>query len=282
MSELPQASQALFNFQLEPLERVTPWGERPQLHWFALTQGSYWMNVGTDELFRYSDEVLSYWESTGYVNPGPHESYFVMQLWSDLDDILPSAIEPVPMDVIVRIGEIERARRLILPPEHRVVPADVLLRLASDDDVESSTVSRLCFDATEWWRARRMPVMHLVCNPDIRIWREGNTVSIRWNNSESRVNGQPAWTTQYGIYRLPFEQFCLEVRDFGTHFREQMASRVNEICDNPPASRVAVDRDGLRRAQDEFACSEPGVLPIPAQTDWEAVRNSLDRLMNLL
>ena len=37
-------------------------GSRPNQHWFALTDGWFWIEVGDQELFRYSQQILEYWK----------------------------------------------------------------------------------------------------------------------------------------------------------------------------------------------------------------------------
>ena len=44
-----------FRFGLYPVDEVSPRsGEQPRLHWFGLTEGWYWIQVGEHELLRYS------------------------------------------------------------------------------------------------------------------------------------------------------------------------------------------------------------------------------------
>lgn len=47
----------LFDFTLVPLDEIEPWGKPGQLslHWFGLTDGYYWMDVGSSTLFEYSE-----------------------------------------------------------------------------------------------------------------------------------------------------------------------------------------------------------------------------------
>jgi hypothetical protein len=50
----------LFNFQLDPIDEIVPWGEPPDLHlsWYALTLGQCLVQVGSEELLRYSGAIL--------------------------------------------------------------------------------------------------------------------------------------------------------------------------------------------------------------------------------
>jgi hypothetical protein len=49
----------LFDFNLCPLEEVQPWGKSPDLRlsWFGFTEGFYRLQVGSEFLLNYSDEI---------------------------------------------------------------------------------------------------------------------------------------------------------------------------------------------------------------------------------
>ena len=78
-----------------------PWGDEPNqyLHWFALTDSFYYMELGDVQLFCYSDEILEFW-SKEY--PGcnsknePYMDYQVVRLYEDVLEILPDVIQPIP------------------------------------------------------------------------------------------------------------------------------------------------------------------------------------------
>jgi len=92
---------ALIEFNLKPLQDVMPWGDEPNqyLHWFALTDSFYYMELGDVQLFCYSDEILEFW-SKEY--PGcnsknePYMDYQVVRLYEDVLEILPDVIQPIP------------------------------------------------------------------------------------------------------------------------------------------------------------------------------------------
>lgn len=55
-----------FRFELAAIESIAPRGEpsHPTLSWFALTWGDFWIDLGHDELFRYTPAVLATWNLT--------------------------------------------------------------------------------------------------------------------------------------------------------------------------------------------------------------------------
>ena len=41
------------NFQLQELDKVMPWGTN--MHWFGLTDGLLWINVGEQTIYEYNE-----------------------------------------------------------------------------------------------------------------------------------------------------------------------------------------------------------------------------------
>jgi hypothetical protein len=266
----------LFNFRLSPLDEKTMRSGGPS--WYFLTAGAYWMTVGGAELFRYTGELLEHFARQGYPHESPYETYFVYQLYRDLAAVVPEALEPVPPEVISQLDWLEAVRRRILSAGAQAVPAGVVLQLSSDDEPDSSGLARLCYDATDWWRARRLPVMHLVANPDIYFWRVGDRVHVRWRNSECRIDGIPVWTAGDGEYNLPAEEFRREYWSFYTRLAAAMAERVETLCGLTLGHGADADCDELRRSQAEFQPDDRTAFPSPSETDWNSVRVALRRL----
>ena len=55
----------LFNFRLKNTEDIAPWstpskGDALSLHWFGLTDGWFWIDIGGQQLFRYSQQILDH------------------------------------------------------------------------------------------------------------------------------------------------------------------------------------------------------------------------------
>lgn len=80
-----------FHFRLRPLADVQLWGDR-RLHWFALTDGWYWIEVDGHKLFHHPSNA-----DAGQPSP---VDYYVVRLWEDIQEVLPSVLEPVPVDLV--------------------------------------------------------------------------------------------------------------------------------------------------------------------------------------
>jgi hypothetical protein len=91
-----------FRFQLTPLAEVTPWTTRrgPRcLHWFGLTDGWYWIELGTHELLRYSPQTVRRFQQHEGHPRHPYVDYYVARFWEDLIQLVPPVMQPVPDDL---------------------------------------------------------------------------------------------------------------------------------------------------------------------------------------
>lgn len=106
---------ALFEFELKPIKEVMPWGEAPnlRLHWFGLTDGIYYMNVGDKQLFRSSDEIIAYWkkENPEYEWNQPFVDYQVVRLYEDLLEVLADVLQPIPEQLSKYIESYQHQKR---------------------------------------------------------------------------------------------------------------------------------------------------------------------------
>ena len=98
----------LFHFKLRPLEDVAPWGdEKPELHWFGLTDGWCWWEVGEQQLFRFSQAWIDHWanEYPDLRQKPPYVDYQVVRPWEDLLQCLPAILDSVPDDLVDRVQD---------------------------------------------------------------------------------------------------------------------------------------------------------------------------------
>ena len=87
----------IFDFTLDPIENVHPWGkpENLSISWFVLTQGNYRLKVGNEYLLNYTNDFIKHLSEkypeytrtqTTFVD------YYVVRLWEDVLDILPAIL----------------------------------------------------------------------------------------------------------------------------------------------------------------------------------------------
>jgi hypothetical protein len=134
-----------FGFELTPLAEVGTWGrEKPTLHWFGLTDGWYWIELGDVRLLRFSADYEI-----------PYVDYYVVRLWEDLLGLLPAVLEEVP--------------------------ADLLDFLRSDHLAWNEVESDAAEAAIEWWSDRYLDLGYLCEPPTLRCWRTGDRVTIDWD-----------------------------------------------------------------------------------------------------
>lgn len=172
-----QNRMSLFNFQLHPIAEVAPFGQPPHLHlhWFGLTDGWYWIDTGSEELFRYTSVILQHWqrnspELRSFSNLDYYPDYYVVRLWEDILDLLPNVLEPIPAPL---------AALLTSETEWDALYDRFVRKLESENDEETIDVY---LDAMSWWRARRLSTSHLRSGPHIWFWSDGVDLFIDWDN----------------------------------------------------------------------------------------------------
>lgn len=127
------------------MAEVAPWGrDRANLHWFGLTEGWYWIELGDVCLLRFAADYEI-----------PYVDYFVVRLWEDLLQLLPAALEEVPADLV---GFLE-----------------------SDDREWGEVESEAADAAMDWWSAREVYFGYLREPPSLRCWRIGDEIAVSWN-----------------------------------------------------------------------------------------------------
>jgi hypothetical protein len=251
----------LFDFALLPLDEIKPWGKPGQLnlHWYGLTDGHYWMDVGSSTLFEYS-------EAARQLGGPRYCDYQVARQYEDVVQALPHIMESVPADLITHLSG-----------EGRWRTADCMAAWSEaqperDDDGYWATVER----AVTWIGRRELSTAHLSPSVDFVMWSDDEAVHIEWDNRAKPLQGVPAWSASYGTYSLPCQQFAEEVRTFHSRLMRAMAERVENVVAGALPSEVHVDIPGLLREQHMRASlSSANFGPPPDPTDWDAVRQAI-------
>lgn len=259
----------LFHFRLRDLNQVTPWTRsdgQHELHWFALTDGWYWIQVGETELFRYNSTLVEKWTCEYSNEPWqealPYVDYYVVRLWEDVLDLAAYALEPVP----------PRLARTITPGG----TWSAWVRDAQTAVEEAPTERKawlLLDDAIDWWGRRYLDTAYLLAGPDICFWSDGTSIHIQWDNRDRVLEGMPAWEAVLGEFMLPVQEFVDELRSFDARLLRRMRDRIALAQVELQQPDVLID-PGLGRDHQSRAryLSERFEAPVRYEpTDWKAV-----------
>ncbi|MEU8899372.1 DUF5984 family protein [Nocardia sp. NPDC048505] len=242
-------------FELAPLDEVVPWGERSTLHWFGLTQGWYGLEVDGVELLRYSEQTLARTRENPAAEP-PWVDYYVVRLWEDLLDVLPSALEPVPDDL---------ANFFAAEAEGWIVDA------ADPDILDDSVVA--C--ASEAYGLRWTDTSYLRFGPRFRWWRTlgaADTVTVAWRFAPD-PEGEIAFSAPPSGRRiLSTQEFVAAVTDFDHRLLQAMQERVDHLAAAGAVAGIELDLPALVREQAQRRTWLPRALARHNRTDWAAVR----------
>lgn len=249
----------LFQFQLRPLDEIEPWGEPedPNLHWFGLTDGRYWIQAGVHRLFEYSKAAQA---RSGVP---PYCDYQVVRLYEDVLDLAPYALEPVPEE-LQRYIDLDESK----PWNHYWTKWCEFV----EGSGASEDAMNLLDDAGPWMGRRTLDSAYLSPSTNIRFWSNEDSVHIQWDNRDKFLQGCQAWSAQLGTWRLPRAEFMAEVRSFHARLMEEMEKRVSQVAAGGLAKSVRVDLEALLREQHTRSQSIERNLgqPIPP-TDWPSV-----------
>lgn len=213
------ANGQLINFSLTDLDSVVPWGEGSnRLHWFGLTDGSYWMGVGQAKLFQYvAGAGPSKASEVTYVD------YYVARLWEDLLDLLPRVVHEVPQNI-----------------EHSLTNRSPWQQGKSEGA------------AGAFWTARALDCGYLVNPPNIWIWSSAGVTRIRWSSNSPEIE-RPRWTAGEGESEMPTAQFVEEVKGFDQRLMARMGDRVTAVLAGALGPAIEIDRDQLKREHENRA-----------------------------
>jgi len=259
----------LFNFILDPIDEIAPWGKQPDLHlsWYALTLGQCFLKVGSEELLRYSGEVMQkeLQESPkSLVQPYVH--YQVARYRENVFDIVPRILEPVPPE----IADYARSTR----GQAWLSKCTNWLSRQSRDDTVSD-----CYDAAAFWiRERSLDTYGLQVHANVWFWRFGDTIHIEWDNREQLYEGVPIWSAVEGTHLIHVEEFMAELGSLHARLIAAMQLRIEEACRSWSRPEIHIDHDQLRENQSFWDDRMERFILRWEPTDWPAVIAAVQRI----
>lgn len=255
----------LFDFTLLPIAEVQPWGSPGSLslHWFGLTDGHYWMEVGESRLFEYSEHARA-------AGASRYCDYQVVRLHEDLIDMLPYVLEPVPVALTQYLsGDTASDWR-----EAFGAWCD-----SNCDVADTGRFDELVDAATMWSGARRLDSAYLSPSANIAIWSDTENVSIEWDNRDRLFEGKPAWSAIRGVHTTPRDAFIAEARSFHERLIGQMSERIEEVRSGSLAPGIKIDLPGLVAEHQKRSHALEEALNRRPQTDWHQVEASIREIL---
>ncbi|MFD5244919.1 DUF5984 family protein [Amycolatopsis sp. NPDC058340] len=233
-----------FHFRLRPLAEVEPWGDR-RLHWFALTDGWYWIEVAGHKLFHHPSNTV--------VGQSASVDYYVARLWEDIQEVLPSLLEPVP--------------------------ADLVDRMTRDQDAWCGAGVEDSETALDWYSSHVMHTSYLAASPLIMWWRSivgQDTITVDWRHTTE--HGLDCTVPRQGQASVPTEQFLRAVEDFDRELIDAMNQRITEIEAHGLDTGTQLDLEQFRHEHQQRSRSLAATLRHVPATDWTAVREGVARI----
>ncbi|RSM52208.1 hypothetical protein DMH03_40710 [Amycolatopsis sp. WAC 01376] len=235
-----------FHFRLRPLAEVESWDDR-DLHWFALTDGWYWIEVDGHKLFHHPPNAIA-------GQPSPVD-YYVVRLWEDLLEVLPSLLEPVP--------------------------ADLVDLMTSDQDAWCGAGVEDAEAALDWYSSHFMYTSYLTASPRIVWWRtlaDRDTITVDWRHAAE--HGLDCTVPRQGQASVPTELFLRALEKFDRELIDAMDQRITEIEARGLDPDIPLDLEQLRHEHQQRSLSLAATLQHVPETDWTAVREGVARIFS--
>jgi len=251
-----------FNFELESIDDIAPWGKGDdrKLHWFGLTSGRYWISTPLGEALRYTDEQMREWGGGS-----PYVDYQIARIFEDLQCVLPSALEPVPAEIAALIsdgGWMESIEQQLN---------------SLDESDEGKKLYETFWDATDWYGQRSIDTAYLVDGPNFYFWRIEDEVHFRW-----RIHGEGAkrrWCLPQGQFTVSAEQFESAAYCFFEEVLAKTQERVERIATTGwHRTDCELDVPLLVSEQRQRSGWIGDLRKRRSKTDWDAVRELVNRL----
>jgi len=258
----------LIEYSLESVEDIAPWTDAQRknvLSWYGISSGFYWINVGDQTLFQYSDEYIQLHmaEECKRDPKWQYFDYYVSRLYEDLLTLLPNSLQVIPDNLLGLVGDINSSmdwQRLVYE--------------AYDDGGGDDEIG----NAAEWWEVRRLQGMG--GGPEIAIFRCENNIVIRWDCSGLEDDGVQVWSATRGECILEIDEFQSEIDSFSQRFLTEMSARVRWLGNQPTLLKskginidALVREDGIRQGSLVEAKTRD-----PYVKNWIRIASSLKQL----
>lgn len=249
------------NFELKELDQVLLWGEIPNqhIHWFGLTDGLLWIDVGEQTIYAYSKEAQEY-----FAECHPYNDYYLSRFLEDFSELFKRIGESVPRELYDHVEEFEEKAK----------QWQDLYDIDLSDELFAQFYEEDYLRLTGWLSNRTMDSGHLVGGPLMKFVRCEDRIKIIWDGDYRLENGSNMWKFPSGVCEMSYNEFVDEVTRFFRAFYDAMDKQV-ESAVKKDWGCVTLDKDRLVSENAErkegfdqllIFLSEPLI-----DTDWDEV-----------
>lgn len=255
------------NFKLQDLDKIMPFGEEPHfnLHWFGLTDGFLWLDVGDKTIYEYSKAAQNYFDNCPRYN-----DYQISRFLEDFSLTFQYIAEPVPKelyDIVDRFGSI----------------LNQWAELHEDDDENDCTFDNDYYGLSEWYGYRSFDSGHLVGGPYISFFRYEDNIKILWESAGVLENGEYIWTAPKGMLEISYKEFVTETKRFFEAFFISMDKQVNNAL-LKDWGKIELDKESLVKENQErkqiFRHKLSFLDDTPQETDWQKIFELYRKMKN--
>lgn len=217
------------NFELKNINDIEPWGDT--IHWFALTDGTLYIQVGDEKIYEYSDSARDFFKCDIKYN-----DYYLARFVTDFTELFRFIREPIPEILYDNIDKFEDMTDLWKN-----------MYIDKPDDIFDEFYFGEYNTLVEWYYMQRtLDSGHLVGGPHIGFFRCGDKIKILWKSYDDAIleNGENIWTSPNGVYEMSWNDFTKEVEIFYLKFRQEMDSRTDYIYKHG-LTHAQIDRELL-------------------------------------
>lgn len=249
------------NFQLQELDKIAPWGEEGalSLHWFGLTDGYLWIDVGNQTIYEYNEEARSYFGSDIKYN-----DYQISRFLEDFFHTFSYVGESIPKELYDVIENFDS--QMDIWQEAHVEDEDELYEKFYDEEY--------C-ELGQWFWKRSFDSGHLVGGPYIGCFRCEDKIKIIWESTYKLDNGKSIWTAPKGCFEMRYEEFVLEITEFLNLFFKAMDRQV-ENAQKMEWKDISLDIDRLVKEHKERKTGFYNKLTFlektPTNTEWSKIK----------
>ena len=255
------------NFKLKEPTEIIPWGTEPntRIHWFGLTDGSYWLRVGDKTLYQHTDEIMHSWDISG----DPYTDYYIVRFLEDFTELFYAIVEPIPEDLYLI------ARSHFSLYDFYGKATIWLEKLQDNENVDIDLYYDKYDKIIEWIYSRTLTAMHLNSGPHISFFRCHDKISIVWNRHQLDESGLAIWTAGNGQIEMLFDDFIIEVKKWGELFFASMELQIEKAFErewgNTEIDRVRIKEEQNERYQDFVDKVNVLTQTQYKSTDWSLV-----------